>query len=94
MQLNAFLKYHRTRISPQATALGPYRRLPSRRGRIVSQEELAEFIGVSRPWYATLESDPAVRPSTALLERIASALSQRRRPDMKPPAHAAGVFAF
>ncbi len=74
MRLNTFLKICRTRISPQTTALGEYRRLPSRRGRIVSQEELAECVGVSRPWYAMLESDAVVRPSTALLDRLASAL--------------------
>ncbi len=40
----------------------------------MSQEELAECIGVSRPWYAMLESNAVVRPSTALLDRLASAL--------------------
>lgn len=82
MQLNSFLKHLRTRISPHATMLGPHSRLPSRRGRIVSQEELAECIGVSRVWYAKLESDLALRPSTSLLDRVAVALmlnSEERR---------------
>jgi DNA-binding XRE family transcriptional regulator len=73
-RLHEFLKELRTRISPQAKVLGPFSRLPSRRGRIVSQKELAECIGVSRAWYATLESNGGVRPSPALLDRLAAAL--------------------
>jgi transcriptional regulator with XRE-family HTH domain len=40
----------------------------------VTQEEVAECIGVSRVWYATLESQSGVRTSPALLDRLASAL--------------------
>lgn len=82
MQLSAFLKHLRTRISPEAATLGPHSRLPSRRGRIVSQEELAECIGVGRVWYAKLESGLALRLSTSLLDRLAAALmldSEERR---------------
>jgi transcriptional regulator with XRE-family HTH domain len=72
--LKTFLKKHRLQIDPEAPALGPYARLPSRRGRRVTQEELAECIGISRVWYATLESSTAVRTSSALLNRLAAAL--------------------
>ena len=40
----------------------------------MTQEEVAESIGVSRVWYATLESQQGVRTSPALLDRLASAL--------------------
>lgn len=74
MELRSFLRQARARISPLAPNLGPQARLPLRHGRIVSQEELAECIGVSRVWYAKLEAGIALRPSTALLDRLATAL--------------------
>jgi transcriptional regulator with XRE-family HTH domain len=40
----------------------------------VTQGELAEAIGVSREWYAVLESVARTRTSTALLSRLADAL--------------------
>jgi transcriptional regulator with XRE-family HTH domain len=99
--LKTFLRQHRLQIDPETPALGPYARLPSRRGRRVTQEELAECIGISRVWYATLESSAAVRTSSALLDRLAAALmvSARERaalfdlamPDLKL-AEAAGAL--
>jgi transcriptional regulator with XRE-family HTH domain len=74
MLLKTFLKQHRLRIDPEARALGPYARLPSRRGRRVTQEELAECVGISRVWYGTLESSTGVRTSSAVLDRLAAAL--------------------
>lgn len=74
MQLNMFLKQRRLRIDPEARTLGEVERLPDKRGRPVTQEEIAECIGVSRTWYATLESHATVRTSAALLDRLASAL--------------------
>jgi transcriptional regulator with XRE-family HTH domain len=74
MQLNKFLKERRFRIDPETTELGTFKRLPDRRGRPITQEELAECIGVSRTWYAMLESQTPVRTSAALLDRLASAL--------------------
>jgi transcriptional regulator with XRE-family HTH domain len=73
--IGAFLKEHRRLIPREATALGPYPRLPVRRGKLVTQEEIAEAIGVSRVWYAMLESGAALRASPKLLTRLASALS-------------------
>jgi DNA-binding XRE family transcriptional regulator len=72
--LHEFLNELRTRICPQAKVLGPFARRRSRRGRIVSQKELAECLGVSRAWYAALESNGGVQPSAALLDRLAAAL--------------------
>jgi transcriptional regulator with XRE-family HTH domain len=72
--LGAFLKTLRMRIHGELCALGPYERLSSRRGKRVTQEEAAEAIGVSRVWYATLESDARVRASTGALSRLADVL--------------------
>jgi transcriptional regulator with XRE-family HTH domain len=70
----AFLKEQRRRIPRDAPSLGRYLRLPARRGKVVTQEELAEAIGVSRVWYAMLESGAALNTSPRLLARLASAL--------------------
>jgi DNA-binding XRE family transcriptional regulator len=72
--LTTFLKQRRLQIDPYATALGPYRRSPGRLGRRVTQQELAECVGVTREWYATLESRITARTSFALLDRLAAAL--------------------
>jgi transcriptional regulator with XRE-family HTH domain len=70
----SFLKLLRKRISPDVHALGAHARLPARVGKRVTQEEVAEAIGVSREWYAVLESAATTRTSTGLLERLADAL--------------------
>jgi transcriptional regulator with XRE-family HTH domain len=41
----------------------------------VTQEEIAEVVGISRNWYRRLEQGESVRASTKLLVRIASALA-------------------
>jgi DNA-binding XRE family transcriptional regulator len=68
------LRRHRLAIPVEAKSLGDFVRLPNRIGKIVSQEEFAEAIGVSRCWYGMLEVGRPVRPSIALLERICDAL--------------------
>lgn len=73
--LRGLLKKLRKRLDPATKTLGTHQRLSQRRGRPVSQEELAEAVGVSRGWYALLESGAAVQPSVPLLNRIADALS-------------------
>jgi transcriptional regulator with XRE-family HTH domain len=72
--IGAFLKGQRKNIPRDALSLGRYVRLPSRRGKGVTQEELAEAIGASRVWYAMLESGAAVNTSPRLLARLADAL--------------------
>jgi DNA-binding XRE family transcriptional regulator len=69
-----FLLHLRRRIDPDTKVLGSYERLQSRRGRPVTQEEVAEAIGVSRGWYARLESGQPAQPSISMLHRIAEAL--------------------
>jgi DNA-binding Xre family transcriptional regulator len=70
----SFLKTRRRGIPPDSMTLGPWERLPVRRGRRVTQEEIAEAIGISRNWYRRLESGEAPRASAKLLDRIARAL--------------------
>lgn len=72
-ELASFLKTHRREIPPDSAALGPWERLAVRRGRRVTQEEIAEAVGISRNWYRRLESDGAPRASAKLLNRLANA---------------------
>lgn len=70
-EFGLFLKALRERIPPETVTLGPWKRLPVRRGRRVTQEEVAEAVGVSRNWYRRLEAG-AVRASMKLLSRLAN----------------------
>jgi DNA-binding XRE family transcriptional regulator len=70
----AFLKSLRERIPPNTSRLGSWNRLPFRYGRHVTQEEVAEAIGVSRNWYSQLECG-TVRASTKLVARLARAIA-------------------
>jgi transcriptional regulator with XRE-family HTH domain len=72
--VGAFLKDRRRSLPRDTQFLGRYVRLPARRGRAVTQEELAEAIGVTRVWYAMLESGAAVNTSPRLVARLADAL--------------------
>ena len=72
--LAAFLRCSRSEIAPNASHLGNYERLPKRVGKPVTQEEVAEALGVTRTWYGKLETRRAARPSLTLLQRIASTL--------------------
>ena len=74
VELRSFLKELRQRIRPEARALGAAQRLPARCGKPVTQEEVAEAIGVSRVWYGMLESGAMIRTSAQLLDRLAEAL--------------------
>lgn len=76
--MGAFLKQLRHRLDPSARMLGEFERLGNRRGIAVSQEELAEAVGVSRAWYSVLECGAPVRPSLSLLDRLAIALNATR----------------
>jgi DNA-binding XRE family transcriptional regulator len=72
--LRALLREFRDRIDPSETALGPQPRPPWRRGKPVTQEEIADSIGVSRNWYGMLESEHPPRASIVLLDRLATIL--------------------
>jgi transcriptional regulator with XRE-family HTH domain len=65
------LRQRRERVGPWATRIGTYQRRENRIGRPFTQEEVAEALEVSRQWYASFEKGLAVRPSPALIERIA-----------------------
>jgi transcriptional regulator with XRE-family HTH domain len=86
-ELALFLRFLRQRVDPDVRDLGPHARLPSRLGKRVTQEELAEAIGVSREWYAMLESTATTRTSTGLIERLADVL-------MVTPEQRAKLFAL
>ncbi len=73
--LGAFLRRLRLRIPPETANLGSWNRLPVRRGRRVTQEEIAEAVGVSRNWYRRLESGEQIRASMKLLHRLANAIA-------------------
>jgi transcriptional regulator with XRE-family HTH domain len=73
-ELALFLSSLRRRIDPEVRVLGPYVRLSRRLGKRVTQEEIAEAIGVCREWYAMLESAGEARTSTRLLDRLADVL--------------------
>jgi hypothetical protein len=73
-QLRGLLRDFRIRIDPALETLGPHRRTSTRQGKRVSQEEVAELIGVSRTWYGLLESERPARVSVVLLDRLATIL--------------------
>lgn len=72
--LGSLLRTMRSRIAPMVTRLGPYERSPIRVGRPITQEELAEALGVSREWYSRLECGGTARASPRLLASIAETL--------------------
>lgn len=73
-ECGALLRACRGAVDANVRALGPHARLPARWGKRVTQEEVAEAAGVSRVWYAMLESGAAVRTSPRLLDSLAAAL--------------------
>ena len=77
-EIRSLLRGLRGRVDPAARNLGEHERLRSRQGKAVSQEELAEAVGVSRGWYAMLERGDAIQPSIAMLSRLAAALNATR----------------
>ena len=64
------LRQRRTAIDPTTASIGIYRRLPSRIGHHVTQEEAAEALGISRVWYSRIESGSVPKVSRALARRI------------------------
>lgn len=77
-EIRSLLRELRRRLDPSTPALGEHQRLGTRRGRAISQEELAEAVGVSRGWYAMLERGEPIQPSIAMLSRVAGALNATR----------------
>jgi transcriptional regulator with XRE-family HTH domain len=61
-------------IAPESRFLGESQRLPIRVGKRVTQEEIAEHLGVSRGWYSRFESGAAAVFSVPLLNRLGDIL--------------------
>jgi transcriptional regulator with XRE-family HTH domain len=78
-QLRVFLQERRRGIDRNVRFLGNLPRQRTRWGLRVTQEELAEALGVSRVWYATFESGACNRVSTKLLNRVATVLTLDER---------------
>jgi transcriptional regulator with XRE-family HTH domain len=62
------------RIAPESQFLGERVRLPSRVGKRVTQEEVAEYLGISRGWYARFEAGSPSGFSLPLLSRLGDLL--------------------
>ncbi|HTJ27268.1 MAG TPA: helix-turn-helix domain-containing protein [Candidatus Limnocylindria bacterium] len=93
-ELAAFLSGKRQRVDPRALFVGTYPRRECRVGRPFTQEEAAEALGVSRQWYAALEMGASVRPSTALVDRIATVFALRDDERLTLYSLAIREFAF
>jgi transcriptional regulator with XRE-family HTH domain len=72
--LRRFVRERRLRIAPESHFLGESPRLPIRIGKRVTQEELAEHLGISRNWYLRFEAGAWPRFSTQLLSRLCDVL--------------------
>jgi len=70
----ALLRRFRVRLNVELRSLGPFLRLPVRVGKVATQEEIAEAVGISRVWYVMLEGCRQVRVSARVLARIADVL--------------------
>jgi transcriptional regulator with XRE-family HTH domain len=72
--LGQFLRNARTAIPPEARCLGRMLRHPNRIAKPVTQEEVAEVLGISREWYARIECGRQTRVPPALLGQLADVL--------------------
>jgi transcriptional regulator with XRE-family HTH domain len=73
-RLRRFVREGRLRLAPESRFLGESPRLPIRVGKRVTQEELAEHLGISRNWYVRFEGGAPARFSTQLLSRLGDML--------------------
>jgi transcriptional regulator with XRE-family HTH domain len=72
--LHRFVRERRLRLAPESHFLGESPRFPTRIGKRVTQEELADHLGISRQWYARFESGASAGFSTQLLSRLCDLL--------------------
>jgi DNA-binding Xre family transcriptional regulator len=72
--LHRFVRERRLRLAPESPFLGDSPRFPTRIGRLVTQEELAEHLGISRQWYARFEGGAPAGFSRQLLSRLCDLL--------------------
>jgi DNA-binding XRE family transcriptional regulator len=74
-QLRRLLTKCRANVDLNGAFLGSKARHPRRVGKRVTQEEVAEAVGITREWYAALERGRQVRVSPVVLSRIADTLA-------------------
>jgi transcriptional regulator with XRE-family HTH domain len=72
--LGQFLRTARAAIPPDAKRLGRMLRHPNRISKPVTQEEVAEALGISREWYVRIECGRQTRVPPALLGGLADLL--------------------
>jgi transcriptional regulator with XRE-family HTH domain len=72
--LHRFVRERRIRLAPESELLGERPRLPNRVGKLVTQEELAESLGISRGWYARFEAGAPAGFSILLVTRLGDLL--------------------
>lgn len=72
--LHRFVRERRLRLARESPFLGQSPRFPTRIGKLVTQEELADHLGISRQWYARLEGGAPAGFSTQLLRRLSDVL--------------------
>jgi transcriptional regulator with XRE-family HTH domain len=72
--LHRFVRERRLQLAPESLFLGEQPRLPNRIGKPVTQEEIAEHLGISRGWYSRFEVGAPVAFSLPLLNRLGDVL--------------------
>lgn len=72
--LHRFVRERRLRLAPESHFLGASPRLATRIGKPVTQEELAEQLGISRGWYSRFEAGRPAGFSIPLLGRLSDLL--------------------
>jgi transcriptional regulator with XRE-family HTH domain len=72
--LHRFVRERRLRLAPESQFIGESKRLPIRVGKAVTQEELAEHLGISRGWYTRFEAGAQAAFSIPLLSRLGDML--------------------
>jgi transcriptional regulator with XRE-family HTH domain len=72
--LHRFVRERRVRLAPESLFLGKHPRLPNRLGKPVTQEEIAEYLGITRGWYSRFEVGAPVAFSLPLVNRLGDLL--------------------
>jgi transcriptional regulator with XRE-family HTH domain len=72
------LRRRRQAILPESRFIGEFTRSSHHVGRRVTQEELAEALGISREWYSALENGRFGKASPGLVRKIGRALYSPR----------------
>lgn len=73
--LHRFVRERRRRLAADSRFIGGSPRLPNRIGKVVTQEEIAEYLGISRQWYIRFECGAAAGFSIQLVSRLCELLA-------------------